>query len=186
MQRTIIPIRVKNCFGVRGGHARRRKRELAHESQHRPQAKIDMFISRLRKHMRDCLCADSERDGGLGMDSVTIVAVVEAGNVGGDQLALGRREWRFAAQQYFVILEQWPRVFGERLKNLQQPRLWRQRFQKRHLLPRLCAAAADTPNRVMITQIIENEASAEHWPGGKEENVRTFERMQILVERRKS
>ncbi len=47
-------------------------------------------------------------------------------------------------------------------------------------------SATNAPERIEIAQVIESEAGAQHGPGGKEENVRTFERMQVLVEMPKS
>jgi len=39
---------------------------------------------------------------------------------------------------------------------------------------------------IKITQVIESKARAEHRPGSEEEKIRAFERMQILMEGRKS
>src|SRR2546422_11724429 len=66
------------------------------------------------------------------MNSAAIIAVVQTRDVRRDHLALGRAEWRLAAQQDFMILEQRPRGLGKRPKHLQQPCLGFQRAQKTH------------------------------------------------------
>jgi len=40
--------------------------------------------------------------------------------------------------------------------------------------------SVNDPERIQIAQVIERETRAEHWPGGKEQDVRRDKRMQIL------
>src|SRR5437762_11993843 len=66
------------------------------------------------------------------MNGMAIMTIVQARHVRRNQFAFRCGEWRFAAQQNFVILNQRSRDFGKRLKNLEQTCIGLERTQITH------------------------------------------------------
>jgi hypothetical protein len=129
---------VPACGEDRGGgrdHPARGEGQLPDVVQHR----LNPLINRRRIHIgqpgAERAPGDPELFGGSGVHPVTVAAGVQPGHVRGDQLPLGDRERRRAAQQHLVVVQQWPGGLRVSAEHVQQHRILGQRRQVGHGSP---------------------------------------------------
>src|SRR5215831_7594591 len=98
MQGRLVPPRREDRVGIGLRHACRRQRQLLHESENRPQLAVDGSGREILDQTVDRLWRDPEQFRRRAVAAVAILAGVERRHERADQLPLGWREWRRAAQ----------------------------------------------------------------------------------------
>jgi len=88
MQGSLVPARGEHCVGVGLRHARRRQRQLSHESENRSKLAVDGSGREVVDQTVDRLWRHAEQFRGRAVPTVAILAGIEGRDIGANQLSL--------------------------------------------------------------------------------------------------